>query len=355
VVTISLCMIVKNEERFIKRCLECLNDIVDEIIIVDTGSTDRTKEIAGHYTTKIYDFEWIDDFAVARNFCFSKASMDYIYTADADEVIDEVNLEKFLLLKKTINTNVDIVEMKYSNQLEKGSTYNFDEENRPKLFKRLRTFRWIDPIHEVIDCNINVVTSDIKITHKPENKHFQRDFSIFVKMTREGLILNSRLHMMYARELFICGTVEDFSNAFDYFNASLRSERLKPDDKRLSYCILARYYNLKSDAHNLIKVITKTLNGIVSSEICCELGSYYLSKEDYEEALYWYYLASSTASADLNIDYMQFIPNVQMCQCSIKLGNMAEAAQQNSLAEFYKPDHPLVLANKRIINSSSIH
>ncbi|WP_053006357.1 glycosyltransferase family 2 protein [Desulfosporosinus acididurans] len=342
-------MIVKNEEKFIKRCLECLKDIADEIIIVDTGSTDRTKEIAGNYTPGIYDFEWVDDFAAARNFCFSKATMDYIYTADADEVIDDDNIKKFLLLKSDISPDVDIVEMQYTNQLEKGSTYNFDEENRPKLFKRLRTFRWIDPIHEVIDCYNNVLTSDIKIIHKPEEGHFQRDLSIFVKSTGNGQVLNSRLHMMYARELFICGTDEDFLKAFDYFNRSLMEETLKPDDKRLSYCVLARYYNLISDAHNLFKVITKTLNGVVSSEICCELGSYYMKMEDYEEALYWYYLASGAASADLNIDYMNFIPNFQMCRCFIKLGDMTEALKHNSLAEFYKPNHPDVLANKQIL------
>ena len=86
--TISLCMIVKNEERVLERCLECLKDIVDEMIIVDTGSTDSTKEIAKKYTDKIYDFEWIKDFSAARNYSLSFATKDYIYCADADEVIE---------------------------------------------------------------------------------------------------------------------------------------------------------------------------------------------------------------------------------------------------------------------------
>ena len=78
----SLCMIVKNESRTLARCLDSLKDIMDEIIIVDTGSTDDTKKIASRYTTKIYDYEWSDDFAAARNFAFSKAVGDYIYSAD---------------------------------------------------------------------------------------------------------------------------------------------------------------------------------------------------------------------------------------------------------------------------------
>ena len=74
-VTISLCMIVKNEADILRRCLVSIADLMDEIIIVDTGSTDRTKEIAEEFTDKIYDYEWQDDFAAARNFAFSKASL----------------------------------------------------------------------------------------------------------------------------------------------------------------------------------------------------------------------------------------------------------------------------------------
>ena len=114
-------MIVKNEEKVLKRCLECLKDIVDEMIIVDTGSTDATKEIAGKYTDKIYAFPWIDDFAAARNFSFSKATMDYIYVADADEIIDEENKNRFKLLKQALLPEIEIVQMKYCNQLEFGS------------------------------------------------------------------------------------------------------------------------------------------------------------------------------------------------------------------------------------------
>ena len=96
-ITISLCMIVKNEERILKRCLDSVKDLVDEIVIVDTGSTDTTRQIAERYTDKIYDFTWIDDFSAARNFAFSKATQEYIYSADADEVLSEENRQRFRL------------------------------------------------------------------------------------------------------------------------------------------------------------------------------------------------------------------------------------------------------------------
>ena len=114
-ITISLCMIVKNEEEVLERCLNSLKGLMDEIIIVDTGSTDSTKEIAARYTDKIYDFSWCDDFAAARNFSFSKATQEYIYAPDADEVLDDTNRRRFMMLKAALLPEIEIVQMKYIN------------------------------------------------------------------------------------------------------------------------------------------------------------------------------------------------------------------------------------------------
>ena len=102
-------MIVKNEEKVLKRCLDSVKDIVDEIIIVDTGSTDKTKEIAKKYATKILDFKWVDDFSKARNYSFSQATKDYILWLDADDIITKENKKKIMNLKNTIAKNTDIV------------------------------------------------------------------------------------------------------------------------------------------------------------------------------------------------------------------------------------------------------
>src|SRR5690606_41842433 len=112
-ITISLCMIVKDEEDVIGRCLDCVKDIMDEIIIVDTGSTDRTKEIVSAYTSNIYDFEWIDDFSVARNYSFSKATNDYIMWLYADYVILPEDIIKFNNLNEILTTTVVFVLLMY--------------------------------------------------------------------------------------------------------------------------------------------------------------------------------------------------------------------------------------------------
>ncbi len=86
-IPISVCIIGKNEEKNIENCLEPLTHYPFEIIYVDTGSTDRTKELAAKYTEHIYDFEWIGDFSAARNFSLSKASHNYVLVLDCDEYL----------------------------------------------------------------------------------------------------------------------------------------------------------------------------------------------------------------------------------------------------------------------------
>lgn len=108
-ISVSLCMIVKNEEDVLERCLKSVAGLVDEIIIVDTGSTDRTREIATHFTNQIFDFPWQDDFSAARNEAFSHASMDYCMWLDADDVFLEEDHKAFLNLKETLDPTVSVV------------------------------------------------------------------------------------------------------------------------------------------------------------------------------------------------------------------------------------------------------
>jgi len=88
---ISLCMIVKNEEENIGKALHSIKPAVDEMIVVDTGSTDRTKKIARAFGAKVYEFQWTNDFSAARNFSLSKASCHWILVLDADEVISSAD------------------------------------------------------------------------------------------------------------------------------------------------------------------------------------------------------------------------------------------------------------------------
>lgn len=94
--SISLCMIVRNEERLLARCLASVRALVDEIIIVDTGSTDRTVEIAGSFGAQVYHATWENDFSKARNISLQHATKDWILVLDADE---EISLKDHGLIK----------------------------------------------------------------------------------------------------------------------------------------------------------------------------------------------------------------------------------------------------------------
>ena len=113
-ISIGLCMIVKNEEAVLRRILTPMSKLVDKIYICDTGSVDKTKEIAREFTDEVYDFLWKDDFSAARNFITEKADTDYWMWLDADDVITPENQEKLLRLKESMDSDTDVVMMDYA-------------------------------------------------------------------------------------------------------------------------------------------------------------------------------------------------------------------------------------------------
>ena len=321
-ITVSICMIVKNEEEVLARCLDSIKDLAEEIIIVDTGSTDRTKEIAAKYTDKIYDFSWINDFSAARNYSFSKATMDYIYVADADEVMDEENQRRFRDLKQCIMPEIEIVQMKYKNQLTFNTTYNFDEEYRPKLYKRIRTFKWEEAIHENVRLAPVIYDSDIVINHLPTSNHAGRDFESFLKVINLEGKLSKRLFRMYARELFIAGEDQDFMKAFPYFKEFADLEVYDEEERKICECILTKCSLLQNDVIGLMKYSLKNIaDGKASAEVCYFLGEYFLGVGDYKEAIIWYYNAAYEAECELNIHYAGDYPLKRLAECYHFLGN----------------------------------
>lgn len=330
--TISLCMIVKNEERVLERCLECIKDLMDEIIIVDTGSTDRTKEIAYKYTDKVYDYQWQDDFAAARNFSFSKATKEYIYVADADEIIDEENQRRFALLKEAMLPEVEIVQMKYTNQLEQGSVYNFDCEYRGKLYKRLRTFQWIDPIHETVNLEPVVFDSDVEIIHKPLEKHDRRDFENFEKLINRSEVFSKKLLIMYAKELMIAGNEQDFEKAVPLFRKALQEER-SLEEYKAAECVLAKAAEQAGDVATFFTVCLKEVADNPPAEICTMLGEYYRGQKNYQEAVLWYYNAIHEQECILNIKYATTIPVTGIIECYEQSENFEMAAQYREMLD----------------------
>lgn len=158
---ISLCMIVKDEETNLDRCLKGISGFMDEIIIVDTGSSDRTKEIARRYTEHIYDFDWINDFSAARNYSISKAGNDYVLVLDSDEFVEAIDFRE---IKRLIGENPDKIGrfLRINEYTRKGVKYQYTERIN-RLFSRHR-YHYEGIIHEQV---IPLVSDDADKCSQP--------------------------------------------------------------------------------------------------------------------------------------------------------------------------------------------
>jgi glycosyltransferase involved in cell wall biosynthesis len=170
---ISVCMIVKNEEKMLEDCLKSVKNIADEIIIVDTGSADNTIEIAKKYDAKIFHFDWIDDFAAARNESIKNATSGWILYLDADERLTENSQLQIRNLVATSSEEVGgyfcLIESEHS-KLD-GSTEKH-KGGYPRLFRNLGfpKIQFMGRVHEQISPSIIaaekiILTSDIVIEH----------------------------------------------------------------------------------------------------------------------------------------------------------------------------------------------
>lgn len=150
---LSLCMIVKNEERHLPGCLASVRDLVDEIVVVDTGSSDRTIEIAESFGAKVYHFQWIDDFAAARNESLRHATGDWILYLDADERIAEAEHWK---VRKAIGSGAayGAYLLRIVGQIGVGESSQTKAHTYPRLFRNSPKIRFDGAVHEQIASSL---------------------------------------------------------------------------------------------------------------------------------------------------------------------------------------------------------
>jgi tetratricopeptide (TPR) repeat protein len=147
---VSLCMIVKNEEANLPACLATVADLVHEIVVVDTGSTDRTKEVAARLGAHVFDFPWVDNFAAARNESLRQASGDWIFWMDADDRLDEENRCKLRALFAGLGSENVAYMMKCRLLVAPGSGEAERVVDHARLFRRDPQIRWHYRVHEQI-------------------------------------------------------------------------------------------------------------------------------------------------------------------------------------------------------------
>ncbi len=239
---LTLSMIVKNEEKNLPNCLNSVKGIADEIVIVDTGSFDATKEIAKSFNAVIYDFEWNNDFSAARNFALSKSSGDWILYLDADEWIDEksrsellsiISSSKKLAVKCTVNSLDDFnnspVSMRYT-----------------RLFTNNPGVKFEGKVHEQIDRSLNdlgyeKIESNILINHSgyniPREKLKEKAFRNLAMLFEEyAATENPYYAYQIANSYVITGEREI---AEEYYRTALQNSSLEYDYKIIALTNLA--------------------------------------------------------------------------------------------------------------------
>ena len=241
--TVALAIIVKNEESNLPRLLESVSGCFDEIHVTDTGSTDRTVEIARAFGARVHNFEWCDDFSRARNASFEPVTTDYVCWLDADDVLE--NPEGFKKFRDDVMGLSDYHAAAYhyaSDDIGKA-TCTFVRE---RVVRVSRKFKWKYPIHEGITPDSATDAGTVKVNYSPSwavrhmrteadvQKDRGRNLGIFEKMKAKGA-LDSRMSYYYGKELFEAQRADE---AISVLGGACSKPDLEPHDRILAYQFL---------------------------------------------------------------------------------------------------------------------
>lgn len=344
--TLSVCLIVKNEEEVLSRCLDCVKKFADEIVVVDTGSTDRTVKIASSYTDKVYSYLWRYDFSLARNFSFSKATCDYVMWLDADDVVKEEDIVKILRLKKVLVA--DCYTMLYHVGYDDTGIPNFTFY-RERIVRRGRAV-WRGFVHEYIEVSGVIVPTDIAIYHKKVSSSGRRNLDIYRRHKKETF--SPRDNYYYARELYYNG----------YYTSCIKLMRkclptVSTHDRADGAVILSDCYIKKGDTGRALNCLLEILKSVEpKGELCCKIGEVYLLRGMMESAVFWY--KSALAITDevqrggfVRREYTTIVPTLQLTSILYSLGKIREAEEYHVLSKLLAPEHPSVKFNERFFKN----
>lgn len=345
--TLSVCMIVKDEEETLARCLSCIKAFADEIVVADTGSTDASKEIARAFTDKVFDFPWTDDFSAARNFSFEKASCELVMWLDADDVVTGENAEKIIALKEEMQ-NYDAAFLKYAAAFDERENPTF-YYYRERIFKRNKGFLWQGVVHECIAVSGRILYSDAAIFHKKVKQNpSMRNLLIYQRYVSRGNALNEREKFYYGRELYFNRLYEE--------SAAVLTSFLSGDgwiQNKIEACVtLYRALSALNRGEEGVGFLLKSFSyGLPQREACCLLGGYFFDRADYSSAVHWYRTAidlpeDEKSGGFVDASFGGYIPNIMLCVLYDRLGDREKAEYYNERAGSFRPDDESVARNR---------
>lgn len=278
---LSVCIIAKNEEKNIRRCLESLKSYNFEIVVIDTGSTDDTEKIAQQYTDRVFHFQWKNDFSSARNFAISKSTKTYVMSMDCDECIDYIDVKK--LQNLLVERKKQVGRIKIRNHLTKNGTGQENTEWINRIFSK-ELFHYEGCIHEQVTAmngkEYETYQAPVVILHTgydlPENERKQ-------KAERNIKLLQQELQRLLIAFL---QKQNAFVNVID-------DVRLKNDDENNKRCVQGIFSMIEAGNDLAVKLQHEEQ----LPYILYQLGKGYYMAGNYTEACTYF---SCALSFDLN-------------------------------------------------------
>jgi len=344
--TVSLALIARNEESCLEKCLSSFKPVCDEIVVVDTGSTDKTKEIAKKFTDKVYDFQWIDDFSAARNYSFEKCTCDFIMWLDCDDYIFPEDAEKIKQLDLS-DKEIIIFNYEYAHD-EFGSSIS--TVPRERMVKRSLGLRWEEEIHEYLQLNGKLWISGISTHHNKKAGSSERNLKILERVVKKNPNKSRNIYY-FGRECLDVGRIEEGVKYLEDFVT-------RPDafweDVYLAHYRLAEAYMAK-DENKFKEHLYKSMSiEERRAEPFYLFGQYWETKQQWDRAIQWFECCLAVHRpkdllACYQPDFYSWKPCLELCVCYNNIGNLQKALEYNEKALTYRPQDARMLNNKKIL------
>lgn len=354
--TLGLSMIAKNESAVIARALDSVKDVVDEIVVVDTGSTDDTFQIARKYTDKVFVFDWVNDFSAARNFALSKTSCDYFMWLDADDVVPPATARA--IRRVMTEATADIIMLPYVIATDKNGKPLFSYL-RERIIKTGKGYFWQGAVHEAVELRGNIIKLNKPIIHaKPTDRiNGTRNLDIYLSMIEKGRKLSPREQYYFGRELYYNGRTADAARVLKEFIFDKGGSAANKAD---ACTLLSRCHSALGDKQSAYLSATQRFAFVLpDGEGCCRVGELFFADGNYKAAAYWYERALRSkpdidSGAFVQADYFGFIPLMWLTVCYDKMGDAKTAFRFHRRAKKLSPDDKGVIANSAYFASKGL-
>jgi glycosyltransferase involved in cell wall biosynthesis len=351
--SLSLCVICKNEEDSIGTLLESVKgDLFNEIIVVDTGSTDSTLDILKSYGVTIEHFEWINDFSAARNYSFSKANSDYVMWLDSDDHIKPKDYQKLLELKNKLHESpIWLLKYEYAHDEFGKSICSFFRE---RIVRRDLNMKWQQPIHEYMPLSDSFKQVDIEVHHNKKDLHTSRNVSILEKIVEENPNFARNIYYL-GKEYFDSG---EFDKGCDLLEKFLDMPDAWGENKYGALIRLSEYRMTNKENGEAREYLHRAIQvDPLKAKAYYHLGDIALGEGDFYTAVHWFTVCKNIKRSDKSLDivepkYHTWLPNLQLCIAYNSLGMIPEAAIANEDALKYRPEDSRMKTNKLIFVKS---